>query len=114
MANEMRTENSAMYFRLVFEREETRDTGPFEEGASRHTVFVEVSEEGYDDSMESRSADEIAEEVALMAASEVVRQELAEVAEDFGTITRLDESPLEILDLEPDLDEDGVKAWLSK
>ncbi|MBV8101471.1 MAG: hypothetical protein JOZ31_20195 [Verrucomicrobia bacterium] len=110
----MSAKDLTIYFQVVFKGEQTTDTGPFEEGASRRTVFVEVSEEGYDDSMESRSADEVAEETALTAASELATQKFAELAENSAVITRLDESPLEILDLEPDLEEDGVKAWLSK
>jgi hypothetical protein len=110
----MGAKNLTIYFQVVFEGEETTETGTFEEGASRRTVFVEVGEDGYDDSMESRSADEVAEETALTAASELARHKFAELAEDSAVITRLDESPLEIVDLEPDLEEDGVKAWLSK
>ena len=97
----MSAKDLTIYFR-AFEGEETTEAGPFKEGAYRCTVFVEVSEEGDDDSMESRSADEVAEETALTAASELARQKFAELAEDSAVITRLDESP------------DGVKAWLSK
>jgi hypothetical protein len=110
----MSAKESVMFFQVVFQGEERTDTRPSEEHATRCTVYVEVSEEAYDDSMESRSADEVAEETALTAASEVGRQAFAELKEDSAVITRLDESPLEILDLEPDLDEDGVRAWISK
>ena len=110
----MSAKDLTIYFKVVFEGKETTDTGTFDEGASRRIVFVEVSEEGYDDTMESRSADEVAEETALTAASELGSQEFAELAEGSVVVTRLDESPLEILELEPDLEEDGAKAWLSK
>jgi hypothetical protein len=99
-------------FQIDLECEEITSSGEFREGHSRRIIFVEVSAQAYDESVDSGSVDEIVEEIALMTAQELAHQELAELKDDGESITRLKEFPPVVQDLEPDVQEPGIRAWL--
>jgi hypothetical protein len=107
-------EDPNIYFQLDFKGEETTSTGEFQEGYSSRTIIVEVGSNAYGGRLENRSADEAAQDLAQSVASELARQELADLGNNASTITRLDEFPPVLQDVEPDTDESGVRAWLLK
>ena len=106
--------DSNIYFQFDFKGEETTSTGEFQEGYSSRTIFVEVGSDAYGARSENRSADEAAQELAQSVASELSRHALADLGNNAGTITRLDEFPPVLQGVEPDIDESGVRAWLLK
>lgn len=99
-------------FQIDLESEETTSIGEFREKYSWRVIFVEVSPEAYDESGGSGSVDETVEEIALTTAQELADQELAELKDDGESITRLKEFPPVVQDLEADVQEPGIRAWL--
>jgi hypothetical protein len=99
-------------FQIDVESEETTSSGEFYEKYSRRMIFVEVSPEAYDESGDSGRVNETVEEIALMTAQDLADQELAELKDDGESITRLEEFPPIVHDLEADVQEPGIRAWL--
>jgi hypothetical protein len=102
------------YFQVDFEGEETITPGMFEEGLERRHVVVEVSERAFHDPAEARSrtAPKTAEDIARSTANELVRSELAELEDPDGRAQLLDGFPPRLRDVVPDVEDDGVRAWL--
>ena len=100
-----------LYFEVTFKGAETTTTGRFREGYTKRSVVVEVDPRAYQ-KRDGRAFDEAAEAVARTTADEIAREELTEFSE--GVITRLDEFPPVLEDVEPDIDdsETDVRAWL--
>jgi hypothetical protein len=101
-------------FQIDLEEKETTSADEITEGCPRRTIFVEVGPEAFDETVDSGVVDEAAEEIALTTAQELADQELAELKDDGESITPLEELPPVIQDLEPDLREPGIRAWLIK
>ena len=63
--------------------------------------------------MDEASIESAAEEIALAIARELARQDLAELGNTGQRMVRLGELPPIIQDVEPTVQESGVRAWLS-
>jgi hypothetical protein len=102
------------YFQVDFTGEEAITPGMFEEGLERRHVVVEVASEAFRDKKDatSKRAPIDAEEIARNTASELVRSELAEVEDPDGRVTMLDEFPPQLREVVPDVEDDGVRAWV--
>jgi hypothetical protein len=101
-----------IYFQFDFEGQRTTSAGEFREGHVQRTVFVEIGSAAFDVSIDSGSKDEAAEEIAQTVAVELAAQELAELDDDDGVVTRIEQLPSAMQETEPDVDDLGVKAWL--
>jgi hypothetical protein len=102
------------YLQVDFEGEETTSTGEFREGYGRRSVVVEVRSGAYENPGDNRIPDEVAEDIARNTANELVKQELVELADNEGALTRLEELPPVLQDVEPDVIDSDVRAWLLK
>ncbi|MBV9875614.1 MAG: hypothetical protein JO025_12850 [Verrucomicrobia bacterium] len=107
-------EEADIYFQFDFKGGETTSTGEFQEGLTRRTIIVEISPEARGNRLEGQSADEVARQLAQNVAEELARQELVDLEKGSGEVVRLDEFPPVLEDVEPDVDETGVRAWLLK
>ena len=101
------------YFQIDYKGAETTSTGEFREGYTQGTIFVEVAEDYFANSVDDASMDSAAEEIALTTARELPRQNLAELGNASQRMARLGELPPIIQDVEPTVQESGVRAWLS-
>jgi hypothetical protein len=109
--------NSTFYFQVAFEGQETPARAKFREEGSRRSIVVEVNGQAYEDPENAehrRSPEEAAEKIARTTANELARQELPEVAHTECVVTRLEESPPILKNVEPDIDNPEVRAWLLK
>jgi hypothetical protein len=104
--------DTVVYFQFDFEGQKTTSAGEFRAGYVRRTVYVEVGSAAYDGSIDSGSKDEAAEEIARSIAVELAAQELAELDDDAGVVTRIEQPPSVVQDAEPDVEDPGVRAWL--
>jgi hypothetical protein len=104
--------DSVIYFQFDFEGQRTTSAGDFREGYVRRTVFVEIGGAAFDASIDSGSKDEAAEGMARTVAVELAAEELAELDDEDGVVTRIEQLPSVIQESEPDVDDPGVRAWL--
>jgi hypothetical protein len=101
------------YFQIDYKGAKTTSTGEFREAYPHGTIFVEVEVDVFANSLEEASIDSAAEEIALTTARELARQNLAELENTSQRMARLGELPSIIKDVEPTVQESGVRAWLS-
>jgi hypothetical protein len=109
--NDMDPQN--FYFQIDYKGAKTTSTGEFREAFPQRTIFVEVEADVFANSVEEASIDSAAEEIALTTARELARQNLAELGNTSQRMARLGELPPIIKDMEPTVQESGVRAWLS-
>jgi hypothetical protein len=101
------------YFQIDYRDAESTSTGEFREGNTQGTIFVEVAADYFANSVDDASIDSAAEEIASATARELARQNLAELGNTSQRMARLGELPPIIQDVEPTVQESGVRAWLS-
>jgi hypothetical protein len=86
----------------------------FGEGCSQETIFVEVAADAFVNSVDDAAIDSAVEEIALTTARQVARQNLAELENSSQSVSRLEELPPILQEVEPTVQESGVRAWLSQ
>jgi hypothetical protein len=59
-----------------------------------------------------RAEAEEAAEVARATANEIVRDVIPTIPNTAGDVTPIDELPPDVKDLEPNVDDPGIRAWL--
>ena len=101
------------YFQIDYKGAETTSTGELREGYTQGTIFVEVAADAFANSVDYASIKSAAEEIALTTARELARQNLAELGNTTQRMARLGELPPIVQDVEPTVQESGVRAWLS-
>jgi hypothetical protein len=101
------------YFQIDYRDAEAASTGEFREGNTQGTIFVEVAADYFANSVDDASIDSAAEGIASATARELARQNLAELGNTSQRMARLGELPPIIQDVEPTVQESGVRAWLS-
>lgn len=99
------------YFQIDYKGAKT--TSEFRERYTQGTIFVEVAADAFANSVGDASINSAAEEIALTTARELARQNLAELGNTSQRVARLGELPPIIQDVEPTVQESGVRAWLS-
>jgi hypothetical protein len=102
------------YFQVEFEGETTVDPTAFGEGLTRRTVVVEIGPEALTPAEGSteRAEATAAGEIARATANEVVRDEIPTISNEAGDVSRIDELPPILKDVEPNLSDPGIRAWL--
>ena len=102
------------YFQVDFEGEVSVDPSAFGEGVTRRSVVVEIGPEALTPSEgpTARAQADAAAEVARTTANEVVRDEIPTIGNIAGDVSPLDELPPVLKDVEPNLDDPGIRAWL--
>jgi len=106
--------HSTHYLQIDFKRQKPTAAGGVREGSSPRTIVVEVCTRTSGNSGDSRFSEEEAAEIACTTACELARRALEELANSETIITRLAEFPPVLRDVQPDVDEPGVRAWLLK
>ena len=102
------------YFVVDFEGETTTEPTEFGEGLTRRSVVVDVGPEALtpaEGATPRAEADEAAG-VARTTANEVVRDVIPTIPNTAGDVTPIDELPATVKDLDPNIDDPGVRAWL--
>ena len=101
-------------FVVDFEGEVSTDPTAFGEGITRRSVVVEIGPEALTpaEGATPRAEAEAAAELARTTANEVVRDVLPTISNTAGDVTPLDELPPAVEDIEPNIDDPGVRAWL--
>ena len=98
------------YFQIDYKG--VKSTGS--EGCSQGPIFVEVAADAFAMSVNTAALDSAAEEIALTTARQLARQNLGGLENSSQRISRLEELPPIILEVEPTVQESGVRAWLSQ
>jgi hypothetical protein len=101
-------------FVVDFEGETTTEPTAFGEGVTRRSVVVEIGPEALTpaEGATPRAEAKEAAEVARTTANEVVRDVIPTIPNTAGDVTPIDELPPDVKDLEPNIDDPGVRAWL--
>ena len=98
---------STHYFEVDFEGQETTSPGEFQRKSFRRTIVVEVRAcEG------SRPTEDDAAKIARTRACELARRELDHSVNGEVVLTQLGDFPPVLNDVQPDIDEPEVRAWL--
>jgi hypothetical protein len=102
------------YFVVDFEAEVFPDPTAFGEGLTRRSVVVEIGPEALTpaEGATPRAEAEAAAELARTTANEVVRDVLPTISNTAGDATPLAELPPAVRDVEPNIDDPGIRAWL--
>jgi hypothetical protein len=102
------------YFVVDFEGETTTEPTEYGEGLTRRSVVVEVGPEALTpaEGATPRAEAEEAAEVARTTANEIVRDVIPTIPNTAGDVTPLDQLPEAVKDLDPNIDDPGVRAWL--
>ncbi|MBV9491567.1 MAG: hypothetical protein JO069_17895 [Verrucomicrobia bacterium] len=102
------------YFQVDFEGENSVEPSAFGEGVTRRTVVVEVSPGALTpaEGATERAQAEAAAEVARTTANEVVRDEIPTISNVAGEVTPVEGLPRILKDVEPNLDDPGIRAWV--
>ncbi|HYY28134.1 MAG TPA: hypothetical protein VE860_09335 [Chthoniobacterales bacterium] len=100
------------YFQVDFEGEATTRAVEFQKKPPRRTIVVEVH--AGKDSKGGRSAEEDAAEIARTRACGLARPEFDDSINGEGITTQLEDFPPVLRDVQPDIDEPEVRAWLFK
>jgi hypothetical protein len=110
----MRMTDRHYYFVVDFEGEISPDPTAFGEGLTRRSVVVEVGPEALTpaEGATPRAEAEEAAEVARATANEIVRDVIPTIPNTAGDVTPIDELPPDVKDLEPNVDDPGIRAWL--
>ena len=104
--------DSTHCFKVDFEGQETADPGKFQKKSSPRTIVVEVC--ACEDPEGGGSTEEDAAEIAWIRACELARRELDHSVNGEGVLTELGDFPPVLRDVQPDIDEPEVRAWLLK
>jgi hypothetical protein len=102
------------YFQIDYKGVRRASTSEFREGCSQGKIFVEVAANDFANSVDAAAIDSAVEEIALTTARQLARQNLAELENSSQRMSRLEELPPIIQDVEPTVQESGVRAWLSQ
>jgi hypothetical protein len=105
---------SPHYLQIDFTRQKPTAVGGVRAGSFARTIVVEVHAPTSGNSFERRSSEEEAAETARTTACELVRRTLEELGNSETLTTRLAEFPPVLRDVQPDIEEPGVRAWLLK
>jgi hypothetical protein len=105
---------STHYLQIDFKRQKPTAADGVREGSSPRTIIVEVCTGTSGNSDDSRVSEEEAAEIARTTACEFARRASEELANSETVIIRLAEFPPILRDVQPDVDEPGVRAWLLK
>jgi hypothetical protein len=110
----MRMTDRHYCFVVDFEGESTTEPTAFGEGVTRRSVIVEIGPEALTpaEGATPRAEAEAAAELARTTANEVVRDVIPTIPNTAGDVTPLDALPPAIEDLEPTIDDPGIRAWL--
>jgi hypothetical protein len=102
------------YFVVDFEGETTTEPTAFGEGLTRRSVVVEVGPEALTpaEGATPRAEAEEAAEVARTTANEVVRDVIPTIPNTAGDLTPIDQLPPAVKDMDPNIDDPGIRAWL--
>jgi hypothetical protein len=100
------------YFEVGFERQGRTGPEEFQKKSSRRTIVVEVC--AWEDLEGGRFTEEDAVEIARTTACELARRELDHSVNGEGVLTQLGDFPPVLRDVQPDIDEPEVRAWLLK
>ena len=102
------------YFQIDYKGGKGTKGSEFLDGCSQGTIFVEVAAHAFANSLDAAAIDSAVEEIALTTARHLARQNLAELENSSQRMSRLEELPPIIQDVEPTVQESGVRAWLSQ
>ena len=102
------------YFQIDYEGAKTTGTGESRGEYTSGTIFVEVAADAFANSVDDAAIDSAVEEIAWTTARQVARQNLAELENGSQSMSRLEELPPIIREVEPTVQESGVRAWLSQ
>lgn len=110
----MRMTDRHYYFIVDFEGENTTEPTAFGEGLTRRSVVVEVGPEALTpaEGATPRAEAEEAAEVARTTANEVVRDVIPTIPNTAGDVTPIGGLPPDVKDLDPAIDDPGIRAWL--
>jgi len=107
-------DSEKFYFQIDYKGVKRTSSSEFGEGCSQGTIFVEVAADAFANSVDDAAIDSAVEEIALTTARQVARQNLAELENSSQSMSRLEELPPIIQEVEPTVQESGVRAWLSQ
>src|ERR1700741_2343886 len=96
------------YFQIDYKG--VKRTGSEEYNQGR--IFVEVAADAFANSVNTAARDSAAKEIALTTARQLARQNLAGLENSSQRVSRLEELPPIIQEVEPTVQESGVRAWL--
>ena len=102
------------YFQIDYKGVKRTSTNESVEGCSQGTIFVEVAADAFTNSVDAAAIDSAVEEIALTTARQLARRNLAELENSSPRISRLEELPPIFRDVEPTVQESGVRAWQSQ
>ena len=102
------------YFQIDYQGVKRTSTSEFSEGCSQGKIFVEVAADAFANSVDDAAIDSAAEAIELTTARQLARQNLAALENSSQRMSRLEELPPIIQDVEPTVQESGVRAWLSQ
>jgi hypothetical protein len=102
------------YFQVTFEGQATVQPTAYGQGETRRSVVVEIGPEALSaaEGTTPRAQEEAAAEIARTTANEVVRDEMPTVRNVDGDTLRIAELPPSLLEVEPTIDDPGIRAWL--
>jgi hypothetical protein len=107
-------DSEKFYFQIDYKGVKRTSSSEFGEGCSQETIFVEVAADAFANSVDDAAIDSAVEEIALTTARQVARQNLAELENSSQSVSRLEELPPIFQEVEPTVQESGVRAWLSQ
>jgi hypothetical protein len=102
------------YFQIEYKGVKRIGTSESREGCRQGTIFVEVAADAFANSVDDAAIDSAVEEIALTTARELARQDLGELEKSSQRMSRLEELPPIVQEVEPSVQESGVRAWLSQ
>jgi hypothetical protein len=107
-------DSEKFYFEIDYKSVKRTSSTELGEGCGQGTIFVEVAKDAIANSVDGAAIDSAVEEIALTTARQVARQNLAELENSSQSMSRLEELPPIIQEVEPTVQESGVRAWLSQ
>ncbi|HEY0792925.1 MAG TPA: hypothetical protein VGD78_17805 [Chthoniobacterales bacterium] len=102
------------YFQVTFEGQATVQPTAYGQGETRRSVVVEIGPEALTpaEGVTPRAQEEAASEIARTTANEVIRDEIPTVSNLDGDAVRIGELPPVLQDVEPTIDDPGIRVWL--
>jgi hypothetical protein len=107
-------DSEKFYFQIDYKGVKKTSSSEVGEGCSQGTIFVEVAADAFANSVDDAAIESAVEEIALTTARQVACQNLAELENSSQSMCRLEELPPIIQEVEPTVQESGVRAWLSQ
>jgi hypothetical protein len=107
-------DSEKFYFQIDYKSVNRTGTSEFREGCSQGKIYVEVAAAAFANSVDDIAVDLAVEEIALTTARQLARQNLAKLENSSQRMSRLEELPPIIQEVEPTVQESGVRAWLSQ